>query len=75
MLLAPWPARAVCLLVHDSIMAYAPDDEAEEVAQSIHDIMKETAETYYPEVVWKVDAQVKDRWTEPIDPPEETIQN
>jgi DNA polymerase-1 len=65
----------VCLLVHDSIMAYAPDDEAEAVAQRIHDIMKETAETYYPEVVWKVDAEVKDRWTEPIDPPEEVIVN
>ncbi|MHA2428847.1 MAG: DNA polymerase, partial [Candidatus Hermodarchaeia archaeon] len=60
----------VCLMVHDSILAYALEDEAEETATLIAGVMQATAMEYFPEVPWPMepgrDIEIKDRWADPI---------
>jgi len=65
----------VCLMVHDSVLAYAPEDEAEKTAMLIAKVMQETAEKFFPEVPWPMemgrDIEIKDRWAEPLEKPGE----
>ena len=52
------------LSVHDSVMAEADEAEAHAVGRSIKLIMEQVAEEWFPEVVWKVDYDVLERWGE-----------
>jgi DNA polymerase-1 len=52
----------VVLTVHDSIGAIAPASEAERVAQELVVIMETTADKYFPQIPWKVDVDIRDRW-------------
>lgn len=55
----------VRLTVHDSVLVTCPKDEAETVAQHVVDVMEVTARKHVPEVLWKADSEIKERWAEP----------
>lgn len=55
----------VILLVHDSILVECDERIALETATYVAHVMKSTGERYLPEVPWKVDAEIQDRWAEP----------
>lgn len=55
----------VCHLVHDSIIAMAPVNEATDIAETVARIMCRTGETWFPEVPWKVDVEISQRWVNP----------
>lgn len=52
-------------LVHDSILALAPADQAEAVGEKIKDTMENMGRTYLPRVAWKADVEISKRWVEP----------
>jgi DNA polymerase-1 len=52
----------VRLLVHDSIIALAPKESADEIAKRMVDTMVRVGNTYVPEVPWKADVETADRW-------------
>jgi uracil-DNA glycosylase family 4 len=55
----------VVMLVHDSILAEAPEDQSAEQVQHIAEVMRKTGETYLESVPWKVDPEIRSRWAEP----------
>jgi DNA polymerase-1 len=55
----------VVLEVHDSIGLDVPEEDALDAAEYVSQVMLETAEHWYPEVQWKVDPEIKTRWSEP----------
>jgi DNA polymerase-1 len=57
----------VVMEIHDSIIGDVPKDDAEEASHRIGEVMQQTAEKWFPEVVWKTDAEAKSRWSEPPD--------
>jgi len=52
------------LTVHDSVILEAPEQCAEEVGEYVKQVMEETARKHFPEVVWKADVDIFDRWGE-----------
>lgn len=50
------------LLVHDSIICEVAIEHVHEVADYVQAVMQATGETWFPEVVWKADAEVGERW-------------
>ncbi len=56
------------MTVHDSVLVEIEKDRAEEAAVYISNLMEELATGYFPEVTWKADADIGDRWYE--DPPD-----
>ncbi len=52
----------VVLTVHDSIGELAREEVAEERAAELSKIMEDTATHYFPQLPWKVDADIRDRW-------------
>ena len=51
-------------LVHDSIICEAREDQADEVAKIVEEVMVKTGERYFSEVNWKADIEIEDRWYE-----------
>jgi DNA polymerase-1 len=56
----------VVLTVHDSVIAELPISEAEDMSKLMVEIMKKKGDTWFPEVPWKVDLDVRLRWVEPL---------
>ena len=54
----------VILTKHDEVIAEAPEEGSEEHRQKIEHIMEETGDKYLPQIKWKADASVKNRWTD-----------
>jgi len=54
--------RLTMLEVHDSILLEAPEDKAELVREECETVMVSYGEKYFPQVPWKADAEVRDRW-------------
>lgn len=52
----------IVMTVHDSISVLAKDEEAEAVGEQLQGIMLATAVGFFPEVPWKVDVDITDRW-------------
>jgi len=52
----------VVLMVHDSVLAEAPIERAEEIGNRLREIMESTGSKYLPEVPWKVDVEIGERW-------------
>jgi DNA polymerase-1 len=52
----------VVLTVHDSIGELAREEDAEASAAELSKIMEDTATHYFPQLPWKVDADIRDRW-------------
>ena len=50
------------MTVHDSIIVLAKDEEAVAVGAQLQKIMHDTAAGFFPEVPWKVDVDITDRW-------------
>jgi DNA polymerase-1 len=57
----------IVLLVHDSIIAEVPEDEAQAVADRIMNKMVEVGDRYYPEIPWKADIDIVDTWAKSPD--------
>lgn len=55
----------VIMEVHDSVILDVPAEDADAVADHVVDVMVSTAQKWFPEVPWKVDKEIKDRWSEP----------
>jgi DNA polymerase I-like protein with 3'-5' exonuclease and polymerase domains len=55
----------VVMEIHDSIIADVPKEDAEGAAHRIGEVMQDLANKWFPEVVWKTDAEAKSRWSEP----------
>lgn len=55
----------VVMEIHDSIIGDVPANDAEGAARRIGEVMQEKANKWFPEVVWKTDAEAKSRWSEP----------
>lgn len=53
----------VFLTVHDSIFAYANEDEVNEVKEHMENVMIEIASFYFHSIPWKVDTKIADAWT------------
>lgn len=53
----------VVLTVHDSIVVEVPEDQIEMALDEVVTTMSKTGEEFFPEVPWKVDAEVRDRWS------------
>ena len=51
--------------VHDSILLECPKGEGQKVGEQVREIMLNVASRYVPEVPWKVDVEVGDRWATP----------
>lgn len=54
----------VLLLVHDSIIGEVPAENAVYVAKEVKHIMEQTASEFFPEVTWKADAEIGERWSQ-----------
>ena len=52
----------IVLTVHDSIIAEVPEKDALEVATLMEETMRRVGEEFLPQVKWKADAEIKDRW-------------
>lgn len=52
----------IVLLVHDSILADVPEDQAREVVALMKSTMEDMGRKYIPQIAWKADAEIKDRW-------------
>lgn len=52
----------VVLLVHDEIVVEVPEAQAEEARLHVEQVMKEEASAIFPEVPWKAEAEIVDRW-------------
>lgn len=52
----------IVLSVHDSILAEVPEEEAEAVGVRMREVMTGMGEKYLPEVPWKVDVEIRERW-------------
>ncbi len=52
----------VVLTVHDSVLAEVPDDQAQAVAERMTEVMQNNGTRFMPDVPWKVDVDIKDRW-------------
>lgn len=55
----------VHLLVHDSCIFSAPKEQSLEMAQYAAQVFKETGEEHLPQVAWKADYKISDRWAKP----------
>jgi DNA polymerase-1 len=55
----------VLLLVHDSILVEVDEDEAEEVWPYVKRVMEEKGQYHLPQVKWKADTKVRQRWADP----------
>lgn len=49
-------------LVHDQIIAEAPEADAEEAALALQSIMIANGAKWFPEVKWRADIEIADRW-------------
>lgn len=49
-------------IVHDSILVECPSDEAMFIGEDIAKIMCQVGSKYFPNVKWKADFEVKERW-------------
>lgn len=49
-------------LVHDQIIAEAPETDAEEAALALQSIMIANGVKWFPEVKWRADIEIADRW-------------
>lgn len=56
----------VVLLIHDEIVAEAPIASAEADLQYVIDVMQEAGARNYPEVPWKADGKIKQRWAKEL---------
>jgi DNA polymerase-1 len=56
-----WDAH-VLLLVHDSIIVETREDLIDQVSQVVPRVMEQTASEWFPEVKWKAEAEIGDRW-------------
>lgn len=52
----------IIMTVHDSIVVLSKDEDAEADAVKLQSIMHDTAAKFFPEVPWKVDVDITDRW-------------
>jgi len=52
------------LVVHDSVVLEVPEEDAEYVATYAQKVMEERASYHLPQVKWKADPEVKDRWAD-----------
>lgn len=50
--------------VHDSIIAIAPENEAESIAAQMKEIMERIGCKWFPRVPWQADIEIGDRWFE-----------
>lgn len=55
----------VVLTVHDSIIMEVPTELAGKAAGELKDWMESAGNTYLPQVKWKADVEIVDRWAEP----------
>jgi DNA polymerase I-like protein with 3'-5' exonuclease and polymerase domains len=53
----------VVLSVHDSILAEVKDSEAEQAGVLMQSAMVDMGNKYLPDVPWKVDAEIRQRWS------------
>jgi len=60
----------IVLTVHDSCIAECPKTLANEFSEMMITTMRSMGEKYFPEVPWKVDLEVSDRWAKPLPMPE-----
>jgi uracil-DNA glycosylase family 4 len=56
----------VVLTVHDSVVAECWAERAEADGAKIAEIMKGNGDRYLPEVPWKADVEIGQRWAEPL---------
>lgn len=54
------------LTVHDSILLEVPEDQADSAAELLERTMRQTGEKWLPEVKWKADVEIVDRWAKPL---------
>lgn len=59
----------VVLEVHDSVIVECPKNEAEDVAKMMQQTMEKIASEVYPQLPWKADADIGERWAEPLPHP------
>jgi DNA polymerase I len=52
----------VVLTVHDSILLEAPVEDADRIVNYVVEVMQGMGARYLPQVTWKADAEVRDRW-------------
>jgi DNA polymerase I-like protein with 3'-5' exonuclease and polymerase domains len=52
----------VVLTVHDSVMAEVDEETAKAVGERMHKVLMGMGERYLPEVLWKVDVEIRRRW-------------
>lgn len=55
----------VVLTVHDSVILEVPEGEADKIATFVQEVMEGTGAQYLPEVKWKADPEVRQRWCDP----------
>lgn len=54
----------VLMTKHDEVLAEVPIEECDKHCEHIKDVMETIAAQYFPEIVWKADIELADRWTE-----------
>jgi DNA polymerase-1 len=54
----------VLLTIHDGMIIEVPTEDAQQAAVRIKDVMESTASQRFPQVPWKVDVDIADRWAE-----------
>jgi DNA polymerase-1 len=59
----------VVLTVHDSVIAECRYEDSKEISELMVSTMQRMGDKYFPEVPWKVDVSVRQRWAEPLPHP------
>ena len=52
----------IVLLVHDSVIAEVPVEDAERIGQLMKEVMEDVGRKYLPSVTWSADPEIRDRW-------------
>lgn len=55
----------VVMCIHDSVIVEVPIEDAEHCRVEVAKVMEDVASEHFPNVKWKADAEVKERWAEP----------